>query len=219
MARRSHDTKRRILRAAAQLFAEKGYHGAGMGELEQAVNLRRGALYYHIGNKEALLYEISMSLVAEMQEFADEIWDQSLGADEKLRLLARRLMRMIADRQDEIIVFYREWSWLTGERRAEVLAARDRFEAVWSRLLAQGAEEGAFTETPPILVKGILGVINYSYLWFHASGPMGPDDVADVFVDMILHGIAAPTSRTQAVPRPGAGGRARRPRRASAASG
>ena len=190
MGRRSDDTKRRILEAAAQLFATKGYHGTGMGDLEQAVDLRRGALYYHIGSKEALLHEISLSLVAEMQEFADEISSRPVGADEKLRLLARRLMQMIANRQAEIIVFYREWSWLSGERRAEVLAARDRFEGVWAALLAEGAAQGVFAERPPILVKGILGVINYSHLWFDASGPMGPDAVADLFVDMILHGIA-----------------------------
>ena len=192
MAGRGTETKRRIMQAAAKLFAEKGYHGTGMGDLEQAVNLRRGALYYHIGNKEALLHEISLSLVAEMQEFADDISAQALPADEKLLLLTRRLMRMIAERQDEIIVFYREWEWLTGERRADVLAARDRFEAVWEALLAQGAAEGVFADKPPILVKGILGLINYSHLWFHASGPMAPDEVADLFVDMILHGIAAP---------------------------
>jgi AcrR family transcriptional regulator len=217
LARRSDDTKRRILQAAARLFAEKGYHGTGMGDLEQAVNLRRGALYYHIGNKETLLYEISMSLVAEMQEFADDISGQPIRADEKLRLLARRLMQMIANRQAEIIVFYREWSWLSGDRRAEVLAARDRFEAVWEGLLAEGEAEGVFADRPPILVKGILGVINYSYLWFHASGPMGPEEVADLFVDMILHGIAAkgaPVASGRS-----AAGAPRRSRKASSASG
>jgi AcrR family transcriptional regulator len=211
MSRRSDDTKRRILQAAAQLFAEKGYHGTGMGDLEQAVNLRRGALYYHIGNKETLLYEISMSLVAEMQQFADDISAQSLGADEKLRLLARRLMEMIANRQDEIIVFYREWAWLTGDRKAEVLAARDRFEAVWGGLLAQGAAEGVFADKPRVLVKGILGLINYSYLWFHSSGEMGPDEVADLFVDMVLHGIALPAAAPA-----GDGNGVRRRRRAAA---
>jgi hypothetical protein len=78
---------------------------------------------------------------------------------------------------------------------------------VWRALLAQGAAEGVFADKPPILVKGILGLINYSHLWFHASGPMAPEDVADIFVDMILHGIAAPASE-------GAG-----PRRGSSAVG
>jgi AcrR family transcriptional regulator len=209
VAVRSTDTKARILRAAAKLFAEKGYHGTGMGDLEEAVNLRRGALYYHIRNKEALLYEISMSLVAEMQQFADEIRALPIPADEKLRLLARRLMCMIANRQDEIVAFYREWSWLTGERREEVLAARDRFEDVWQDLLAEGTRDGTFADRSPILVKGILGVINYSYLWFHASGPMTPEEVADLFVDMILHGIVAPGTRKRAPRRATAGGAGR----------
>jgi hypothetical protein len=125
--------------------------------------------------------------------------------------MARRLMHMIATRQPEVIVFYREWSWLTAERRAEVLAARDHFESMWEDLLAQGAADGVFADRPPILVKGILGLINYSYLWFQASGPLGADEVADLFVDMILYGIA-PESRTAARHRSG-DGEGRRPRK------
>ena len=43
-------------------------------------------------------------------------------------------MRLINDRQAEITVFYREWTWLTGERRQSVLEARDRFETAWEIL-------------------------------------------------------------------------------------
>ncbi|HZI38020.1 MAG TPA: TetR/AcrR family transcriptional regulator [Acidimicrobiia bacterium] len=193
MPERNTATKQRILAAAAELFAENGYHGTGMGDLERAVNLGRGALYYHIGNKEALLYEISISLVEEMVTFAEELVAGPLGAEEKLRLLAHRLMRLINDRQSEITVFYREWTWLTGERRQHVLEARDRFEAACEALLEDGTRSGAFAERPsPVLVKGILGLFNYSYLWFRSSGPMTYDAVADAFVDLILHGIAPP---------------------------
>ena len=191
MPERNTATKQRILAAAAELFAENGYHGTGMGDLERAVNLGRGALYYHIGNKEALLYEISISLVTEMVTFAEELVAGPLAAEEKLRLLAHRLMRLINDRQSEITVFYREWTWLTGERRQHLLEARDRFETAWEILLEDGTRSGAFVERPPVLVKGILGLFNYSYLWFRSTGPMTYDAVADAFVDLILHGIGA----------------------------
>src|SRR5687767_2600454 len=189
MPERSTATKQRILAAAAELFAQNGYHGTGMGDLERAVNLGRGALYYHIGNKEALLYEISISLVSEMVTFAEDLVAGPLGAEEKLRLLARRLMRLINDRQSEITVFYREWTWLTGERRQSVLDARDRFETAWEVLLEDGTRSGVFVAPSPVLVKGILGLFNYSYLWFRSTGPMTYDAVADAFLDLVLHGI------------------------------
>ena len=102
-------------------------------------------------------------------------------------------MRLINDRQSEITVFYREWTWLTGERRQHLLEARDRFEHAWEVLLEDGTRSGAFVERPPVLVKGILGLFNYSYLWFRSSGPLPYDAVADAFVDLVLHGIAART--------------------------
>ncbi|MFD9459789.1 enoyl-CoA hydratase-related protein [Streptomyces sp. NPDC060027] len=52
--------KARIPRAAAELFAEHGYHGTGMAQLEPAVGLQRGALYHHIGHKEALPAEVGL---------------------------------------------------------------------------------------------------------------------------------------------------------------
>ena len=48
------DQKERIRSKAAHLFARNGYHGTGVQEISEAVGLGRGALYHHIGSKEAL---------------------------------------------------------------------------------------------------------------------------------------------------------------------
>src|SRR5215510_1426733 len=43
-----------ILAAAAQLFAQRGYHGTTIGEVGSALGLTGPALYRHFRNKEAL---------------------------------------------------------------------------------------------------------------------------------------------------------------------
>lgn len=50
-------TRERLLDAGMRLFAEKGFRGTTVGEIEAAVGLqpRRGALYKHFTSKQALL--------------------------------------------------------------------------------------------------------------------------------------------------------------------
>lgn len=179
----------RILRVSADLFARNGYHGTGINELSKAVGLGRGALYHYIGSKETLLYEISRTQVDRMNAVAEGLLAVDLDAEARLRALARELLRNIAEHRAEWTVFFREYSALTGERRDRVVAARERYEGHWRQTLQQGARDGVFVPLPPLLVKGILGMFNYTYLWFEPSGPISPDELADEFLDTLLGGI------------------------------
>jgi AcrR family transcriptional regulator len=181
--------KRRILEASARLFAKKGYSATGIAELEKAVGLGRGALYHHIGNKENLLYEISRSHVLDMVEFGEDLLLQDLTAEEKFRALARRLMSTIADNLAELTVFFSDHRALSKAHARELAAIRARFEALWSSIVAEGVEEGVFRETSPVVVKGILGMFNYSYLWLRPRGEESPEQIADEFCDVLLAGL------------------------------
>jgi AcrR family transcriptional regulator len=185
----SDDRWEHILRVAARLFAQRGYHGTGMTELGEAAGLQRGALYYYIQSKENLLYEISSRHVVEMVQFGEELVKEQRTATDKLLRLSKRLIRTIHDDLDEVTVFFREIGALTGERRIRVFELRDRFEDVWMRILQQGVSEGAFHRADPLLIKAILGMHNYSYLWMKPGGKMQPEEVAQYFCEVLFRGI------------------------------
>jgi AcrR family transcriptional regulator len=181
----------RVIAVAADLFARNGYHGTGIAELGKAVGLGRGALYHYIESKETLLYVISKEQVDRMNSYAEETLDRGLEPEEQLREMARGLLRNIADHRAEWAVFFREYSALTGERRDKVIAARERYEGYWRQALDSGVRSGVLRPTPRLLVKGILGMLNYTYLWFEPDGPLTPDELADLFLDALIHGIRA----------------------------
>jgi AcrR family transcriptional regulator len=176
-----------IVRSAAELWAVKGYHGAGIEELSQAVGLQRGALYHHIGSKEALLHEVARQAIERLLAATED--DPSRPAAERLRRFSRGLMGDIAQHQAEWTVFFREFAWLTGERQAEVFELRSRYEALWLTVLRDGAARGEFRAVDPIVVKGVLGMHNYAYLWFRPGGRLSSEEVADTFVDLLLRGF------------------------------
>jgi AcrR family transcriptional regulator len=180
----------RILSVSAELFARNGYHATGVAELCKAVGLGRGAFYHYIGSKDELLYEISRRQVDEMNAFASRCVGAEGDAESKLRELARALMCNIAQYRAQWTVFFREFDVLRGQQREALLAARDQYESYWRQVFEQGASEGTFRVTDDLQLKGVLGMFNYAYLWLSA-GPQAPEEVADVFVDLLLSGLRA----------------------------
>jgi AcrR family transcriptional regulator len=189
-SKRPHSEQReRLLREGVRLFAERGYHGTGVAELGRAVGLKQGALYHHMGSKEELLMDICVRHVREMVEVGERILISDTTPPEKLRELSRRLMRTIADRRAEVTVFFHEVNTLTGQAREEVLAQRDRFEAIWRQVIEEGVDGGYFRRGGGLITKGLLGMHNYSYVWMDPDGQRTPEEIADEFSDVILRGL------------------------------
>ena len=182
-------TRDHIIRTAAELFAANGYDATGISEILEASGISRGTLYYHVDSKEMLLFEISRIQVRRMTEVATEILASNLGPVDKMRDLARSLLRNISDHDAEWVVFFREFNALEGERRQEILEARDLYESMWRRTLEEGMRSGDFVEISSLHVKGILGMLNYTYLWIDPHGKLGAEQIADIFVDMLLTGL------------------------------
>ena len=183
------DQRQRILEIAAQLFAKNGYHATGVAELGKAVSLGRGGLYYHIGSKEKLLEEISIRHVVEMVRTGEDVLASDASPPEKFRTLSRALMRTIAENLPEVTVFFREVNSLTGESREHVMGLRARFEEIWVELLREGVEESVFRTADPLVAKALLGLHNYSYVWLDPNGRLDPEDIADIFCDLLLRGL------------------------------
>lgn len=67
-AHMAKDTKQRILGAALDMFAERGYAATNVRELAESLGLAKSALYKHFDSKEAILD----ALIAQLTEYYDE---------------------------------------------------------------------------------------------------------------------------------------------------
>ena len=48
-------TRDDILDAAAQVFRQKGFHGASMADIAETVKLQKASLYHHVASKQDIL--------------------------------------------------------------------------------------------------------------------------------------------------------------------
>lgn len=178
-----------ILAAATDLFVRKGFHGTGIRELSKAVGLGSGALYHHIGSKEQLLFEITMSLLDAALEEAKDIAERERDPEQSVRALARALLEHHAAHGDAWSVALHESGSLSEEHQRLVLAARDEYEHLWRSELHRGAREGRWRQLRDVEVRGILGMLNSVPRWMRANGAMAPAEIADCFLDLAFMGI------------------------------
>ncbi len=89
MKKKSESTKQRILLAAAELFAEHGYHGTTHQMMSDKAKVNIAAINYHFGSKENLYLRVWDYLCAFSDRDFDEFIDQQASASERLRGFVR----------------------------------------------------------------------------------------------------------------------------------
>lgn len=179
----------RVVKAAAALFAERGYHAVGMSDIQQAVGIGRGALYHHIRSKEDLLYDITRQYISDLVDFAVGL-DRDLDPRERIQSLGCHLIQLIASHKSELTVCFRETRSLTGERQAEVVKLHAAYERAWRDVFVDGAEMGVFRPYDPIVLKALVGMYFHSFLWIRPDGSLSPAEVANTLNDIAYRALA-----------------------------
>jgi AcrR family transcriptional regulator len=64
-------TRQRLLDAAEQVFAEKGYHGAGVDDIIRASDSSKGGFYFHFPNKQAIFLALVDALTPKLATSID----------------------------------------------------------------------------------------------------------------------------------------------------
>jgi AcrR family transcriptional regulator len=67
-----HATKQRLLGAAAQLFAERGFHGTKIRDIADRARVNLAAAHYHYGSKRDLYLEVLRAQFAEIRALLAE---------------------------------------------------------------------------------------------------------------------------------------------------
>ncbi len=186
------DRRAEILRQAAAVFREKGFHGAGMREIASRLEMAPGALYYYFESKEDLLYACQDISLTRLIDEARRIVRSKAPADEKLRALIASHLDLTLDELGGSAAHV-EFHALPVGLLAEIVEKRDRYERQIRRLIRRGIQDGVFRSVDAKLTTmALLGALNWSVVWFKPEGRWSSPDLvkgfADVFVDGLMNG-------------------------------
>jgi TetR/AcrR family transcriptional regulator, cholesterol catabolism regulator len=177
-----------LTRAAARLFAEKGYHGTSTADLAEALGVQKGSLYAHIESKADLLWEVAREGAEAFHAALDALPDEGPSV-QRIRLAVRAHLRVVSEQLDVATVFTREWRYLEGERRERFVAERRRYEERFRALFREGRDRGDLRTDLDDATAALLALsaVNWAYTWLRPGA--ATDELADRFTALLLDGM------------------------------
>lgn len=183
-------TRENILEAAAQVFRQKGFHGASMQDIAEAVNLQKASLYHHVSSKQEILLALLDRALELLLERISAISNQPVPPDEKLQRMIRAYLQILAENTDLSAVLLFEHRSLERKQHARHVPNRDKFEALWRGVLAEGVTSKLFKcDDPALTTRAILGIMNWTITWYHPNGDMTINQIADQYSNLLLNGL------------------------------
>jgi TetR/AcrR family transcriptional regulator, cholesterol catabolism regulator len=192
-------TRQALIDAAVRLFGERGFHGTSVQELVDAAGVTKGAFYHHFGSKEEALHEIHDAFIDAHIARQRVILERYASAHEQLYHLMLTAVRVIATYRPHVEVFFHERNILTGEAYDRVRAKRDEAMGAYRTVLQRGVDTGEFREdiAPSIAAFGIVGMVDWTYMWLKPDGARTPDEIGHEFAVLALRGVSAKPARVK----------------------
>lgn len=181
--------RQEILAVAERLFWQKGFHASSMDDVAEAVGLTKPAIYHYFKSKDDILLEIRQSIMDAMMELTEGVLDADGSPATKLRNILVAHTEMVLRRQRANKIFHEEQDAIADRRDRSIRRSESQYEDVLRGLYAEGVAAGELREVDPgIAVATLLGAINWSYRWFRPKGELRAPQMAEVIVDLLLHG-------------------------------
>jgi len=127
--------RQQILDIAAELFAQKGFHGVSIAELGAACGFSGPALYRHFRSKDAVLAEMLVSISDELLTVGRERVRAADSPAAALQALIDWHVTFALEHKALIVVQDRDWSALPLEAREKVRDTQRKYVEVWVKQL------------------------------------------------------------------------------------
>ncbi|MGZ3646311.1 MAG: TetR family transcriptional regulator [Ktedonobacteraceae bacterium] len=184
-------TQKAIVNVAAELFARDGFGATSLDDIASVLGVTKGALYYHVRNKEEILRLIYLTVLTASEEPLQHITEADLSPVEKLQHAVEHQVAVAADRSPAMIVFYREHPHLTGPFAKEISLRKKAYEQYFEHIIEEGQSAGVFqlNVDPKIATFGLLGMCNWLSQWYSPEGQYTHLHIATMFANMIGNGL------------------------------
>jgi AcrR family transcriptional regulator len=171
-------------------FNKQGFNGTSLDEIAEHLNVSKGAFYYHIKNKEDLLFNCYIR----SQDIIEEIHEQAIQSEsnglEKVELTCRRIF-YIQNSKEGPLIRYNTITALPMERRLQILKRTDKANACFGDFIREGVKDGSVRPVSTFVAQNLIaGAVNAAMdinLWRKVDSiDVAAIDYFDVFFNGLL---------------------------------
>jgi AcrR family transcriptional regulator len=184
-------TSKRLLVSAASLFSEKGFAGTTTRELSDAIGVQKSSLYHHIDSKEALLFDLCKSTLADVSTVIRKALGLGGDAGEKLRRVLTDYTTLILTDRDRHTTMLVEIRSLSESHRKAVVRARDKNVREVRSVIEEAQRAGQMRSdiTSKDLALGLFNLLNWSIFWYDDKGSKSPSEIASFLSRIYFEGV------------------------------
>ncbi|MBB3089020.1 AcrR family transcriptional regulator [Nocardioides albus] len=181
----------RILAAALELFAEKGFESTSVQDVVAAAGVTKGAMYHYFSSKEDLLYEIYGRVLRMQMERLDEAVAQEGPVEDRLRAACADVVVTTANNLEGTTIFFRSLHQMSAEKQQEVRRERRRYHETFRGLIVEGQESGAFRDdvSADLCVDYFFGSVHHLPMWLKPTGRLTAEEVGRSFAELFIAGL------------------------------
>jgi AcrR family transcriptional regulator len=179
-----------FLRAGSMSFNERGFAGTSLDDVADKLGVTKGAFYYHIRNKEDLLYQCfkrTLDLESEMLELADGAGRNGI---EKIELVLRYLFN-IQHNDEGPLIRYRSLPSMRPDHRLEILQKTEKISNRLGQFIRGGIKDGSIRDVDSnIIEKAIAGAVDAAPGIARRMQFSDNSKVSGEFLNLFFNGIA-----------------------------
>ncbi|WP_214366436.1 TetR/AcrR family transcriptional regulator [Pseudonocardia sp. H11422] len=197
-SRRQRDPERkaRILAAAAELTARRGFHAVGMADIGAEAGIVGSGIYRHFDSKDAILVALLDQVMDRLQTGAATIVSTAPNDRAALSALVRDHIRVAVQDRSVLAVYHREIHNLPEEDRRRLRRRQRHYLEEWVHVLTPLRRDLADGEIR-LAVHAAIGAVQ-STLFFRSG--LGTDRLTEL-LDAMAHGClgvdAEPTGSSE----------------------
>lgn len=178
--------RRRISEVACNLFYQNGYEGTTIDAIAQALDVTKPFIYSYYKNKSELLFDICQTGIGLSLQAMEQADTQQRTPTERLKILVDRVMRIIIDYQEYIVVYEREEKNLDAELARSIRKQRNEFDHRLAALLEEGKQTGEFDIPDPVMTATTIGgMMSWVSFWYSPRGKWSEVEVISHVMTMI----------------------------------
>ena len=187
---RYNEKRDKILNNAARLFAKNGYEKVSMEEIATKLKLNKATLYYYFKSKDEIFFTIQMQAIGQANDALEKVLDSNLGPKEKLREAIKSHVNIVT--RDYITGTFRQRELVLPHKlMIKVIAARNRFEKNFEKIVLEGVKQGIFQkENWKLAVLSILGALNAIPRWYSPRGKLSPEEIGETISAFVIKGVS-----------------------------
>jgi AcrR family transcriptional regulator len=175
-----------ILRTAAMIFADKGYHQASIRDIARSTGVSLSGLYYYFESKEELLFLIQDHAFGKLVDNLDEMLRGVTDPLRKLRLLIENHLRFFVNNMAEMKVLSHEADTLSGEYLERVNARKWKLTETAMGILRELRPDGVLDLR--VATFSLFGMMNWLYNWYRPERDVPVGRLAEEMSRLFLGG-------------------------------